>query len=34
LRAGMTVSVSVDTGRERSASDLVREFFSPARASH
>ena len=32
LRAGMTVSVTVDTGRERSASDLVREFFSPARA--
>jgi membrane fusion protein (multidrug efflux system) len=33
LRAGMTVSVTVDTGRERSASDLVREFLSPARAS-
>jgi membrane fusion protein (multidrug efflux system) len=32
LRAGMTVSVSVDTGRERSAFDLLREFFSPARA--
>jgi len=32
LRAGMTVSVSVDTGRERSAFDLVRDFFSPARA--
>jgi membrane fusion protein (multidrug efflux system) len=33
LRAGMTVTVSVDTGRERGAFDLVREFFSPARAS-
>ncbi len=32
LRAGMTVSVSVDTGRERSAFGLVRDFFSPARA--
>ena len=33
LRAGMTVVVSIDTGRERSAADLVREFFRPARAS-
>ena len=32
LRAGMTVSVSIDTGRERSASDLLRGFFSPAQA--
>ena len=32
LRAGMTVTVSVDTGRERSAFDLMRDFFSPARA--
>ena len=32
LRAGMTVSVSVDTGRERSAFGMVRDFFSPARA--
>jgi len=32
LRAGMTVQVSVDTGRERSAAELVREFFTPARA--
>jgi membrane fusion protein, multidrug efflux system len=32
LRAGMTVSVTVDTGRERSASDLLRDLFSPARA--
>ena len=32
LRAGMTVSVSVDTGRERSAFDLLRDFLSPARA--
>jgi membrane fusion protein, multidrug efflux system len=32
LRAGMTVSVSVDTGRERSAFGLLRDFFSPARA--
>ena len=32
LRAGMTVSVSIDTGRERSASDLLRDFFSPAQA--
>jgi membrane fusion protein (multidrug efflux system) len=32
LRAGMTVTVSVDTGRERGAFDLVRDFFSPARA--
>jgi membrane fusion protein (multidrug efflux system) len=33
LRAGMTVSVTVDTGKERSASDLVREILSPARAA-
>ena len=32
LRAGMTVNVSVDTGRERGAVQLVREMFSPARA--
>jgi membrane fusion protein, multidrug efflux system len=32
LRAGMTVSVTVDTGRERSAFDLLHDFFSPARA--
>ena len=32
LRAGMTVSVSVDTGRERGAFDLLRDFFTPARA--
>ena len=32
LRAGMTVNVSVDTGREKSAFGLVRDFFSPARA--
>lgn len=32
LRAGMTVAVAVDTGRERSATDLVRDFFAPARA--
>ncbi|MBI1942039.1 MAG: HlyD family secretion protein, partial [Betaproteobacteria bacterium] len=32
LRAGMTVTVSVDTGRERSAADVVREFFRPASA--
>ena len=33
LRAGMTVTASVDTGRERGATDLLREFFSPARAA-
>jgi membrane fusion protein (multidrug efflux system) len=33
LRAGMTVTVVVDTGRERSAFDLVRGLFAPARAS-
>jgi membrane fusion protein (multidrug efflux system) len=32
LRAGMTVTVTVDTGRERSAADLLRDFFSPAAA--
>ena len=32
LRAGMTVSVTIDTGRDRSASDLLRGFFSPAQA--
>lgn len=32
LRAGMTVAVTVDTGRERSAGDLLRDFFAPARA--
>jgi membrane fusion protein (multidrug efflux system) len=34
LRAGMTVSVSVDTGRERGALDLLRDFFTPARAGN
>ena len=34
LRAGMTVTVSVDTGRERSALDLLRGFFSPAKAQN
>jgi membrane fusion protein (multidrug efflux system) len=34
LRAGMTVSVSVDTGRERGAFDLLRDAFSPARAAN
>jgi membrane fusion protein (multidrug efflux system) len=34
LRAGMTVSVTVDTGRDRSAMDLLRDFFSPARAGN
>jgi membrane fusion protein (multidrug efflux system) len=36
LRAGMTVIVSVDTGRERSAVDLLRAFFlsSKAQAEH
>jgi len=32
LRAGMTVSVSVDTGREKSAFGMLRDFLSPARA--
>jgi membrane fusion protein (multidrug efflux system) len=32
LRAGMTVTVSVDTGRERGAIELLRDFFAPARA--
>jgi membrane fusion protein (multidrug efflux system) len=32
LRAGMTVTVSVDTGRERGTIDLLRDFFAPARA--
>jgi membrane fusion protein (multidrug efflux system) len=32
LRAGMTVVVSVDTGRERHAGDLLRAFFLPSRA--
>ncbi len=32
LRAGMTVSVSVDTGRERSAADVLRQIFSSASA--
>ncbi|HEX2649415.1 MAG TPA: HlyD family secretion protein [Burkholderiales bacterium] len=32
LRAGMTVITSVDTGRERSAVDLLRAFFLPAKA--
>jgi len=32
LRAGMTVSVSVDTGRERSATDILRRMFSSASA--
>jgi len=33
LRAGMTVSVSVDTGRERSVSSSFRELFGLARAA-
>jgi membrane fusion protein (multidrug efflux system) len=32
LRAGMTVTVSVDTGRERGTIELLRDFFAPARA--
>jgi membrane fusion protein (multidrug efflux system) len=32
LRAGMTVAVAVDTGRERSALDILREMFSSASA--
>ena len=32
LRAGMTVAVSVDTGRERGALQLLREVFAPVRA--
>jgi len=32
LRAGMTVSVAVDTGRERSATDILRQMFSSASA--
>ena len=32
LRAGMTVITSVDTGRERSAVDLLRAFFLPSKA--
>ncbi|HTP61117.1 MAG TPA: HlyD family secretion protein [Burkholderiales bacterium] len=32
LRAGMTVTVSVDTGRDRGAFDLLRGFFGPAQA--
>jgi membrane fusion protein (multidrug efflux system) len=32
LRAGMTASVAVDTGRERSATDILRELFSSASA--
>jgi membrane fusion protein (multidrug efflux system) len=32
LRAGMTVVISVDTGHERSAVDLLRAFFLPSRA--
>ena len=32
LRAGMTVIVSVDTGRERSAVDLLRAFFLSGKA--
>jgi len=32
LRAGMTVSVSVDTGRERTVSGSLRELFGLARA--
>jgi membrane fusion protein (multidrug efflux system) len=32
LRAGMTVTVSVDTGRERGAMELLRELLAPARA--
>ena len=33
LRAGMTVVVSVDTGRERNAAQLLRSLFSPASAA-
>ena len=32
LRAGMTVVTSVDTGRERSAVDLLRAFLLPSKA--
>jgi membrane fusion protein, multidrug efflux system len=32
LRAGMTVSVSVDTGRERTVSGSLRELLGLARA--
>jgi membrane fusion protein (multidrug efflux system) len=32
LRAGMTVVVAVDTGRERSAVDLLRALFLPSKA--
>jgi membrane fusion protein (multidrug efflux system) len=32
LRAGMTVTVRVDTGRDRGAMDLLRELLAPARA--
>jgi membrane fusion protein (multidrug efflux system) len=32
LRAGMTVTVTVDTGRRRSVLDVLRGLFSPARA--
>ena len=32
LRAGMTASVAVDTGRERSAFEILRELFSSASA--
>ena len=32
LRAGMTVVMSVDTGRERSAVDLLRAFLLPSKA--
>jgi len=32
LRAGMTVITSVDTGRERSAVDLLRAFLLPSKA--
>ena len=32
LRAGMTVTVTVDTGRKRGVLDVLRGFFSPARS--
>ena len=34
LRAGMTVTVSVDTGRERNALDLVLDLLRPANAGN
>ena len=34
LRAGMTVTVTVDTGRDRGVSDLLLDFFRPANAGN